>query len=187
MINYIYIDSSREHTSGFKRFYRRKLWILSITHLTFMNMLGGHCIRKLLGYLLENFGYMDIYSKNNILGYEWIWYIYNMKKINAFYHTKSKNWGVVSEHGPTSRHSDFQAWSAIGRRGPAGGWHFVFEVTCCPLETAELGCSPEVWQNLLGMPQTTPGNVHDIYIYIIAIQISKDLKGSQRYSWPRTC
>lgn len=82
MINYIYIyiDSSREHTSGFKRFYRRKLWILSITHLTFMNMLGGHCIRKLLGYLLENFGYMDIYSKNNILGYEWIWYIYNMKK-----------------------------------------------------------------------------------------------------------
>jgi hypothetical protein len=68
----LYIYSSREHTSGFKRFYRRKLWILSITHLIFMNMLGGHCIRKLLGYLLENFGYLDIYSKNNILGYEWI-------------------------------------------------------------------------------------------------------------------
>ena len=86
---YIYIDSSREHTSGFKRFYRRKLWILSITHLTFMNMLGGHCIRKLLGYLLENFGYMDIYSKNNILGYEYDTYT-TWKKSMRFTTQKAK-------------------------------------------------------------------------------------------------
>jgi hypothetical protein len=58
----------------------------------------------------------------------------------------------------------------------------VFEVTCCPLETAELGCSPEVWQNLLGMPQTIPGNVHDIYIYIELYNSYSNLKGSQRIS-----